>query len=134
MKILPAGSVAGAVAVPGDKSVSHRAVMLGAIGAGETVVENFGRSADTEATVGAMRALGVEVIDEGDDGVRVRGRGLQGLRQPDRPVDCMNAGTLMRLLAGELRPIAGRIVWAWILTIPLSAALAALTWLILPHG
>jgi 3-phosphoshikimate 1-carboxyvinyltransferase len=108
MKILPAGSVAGAVAVPGDKSVSHRAVLLGAIGAGETVVENFGRSADTEATVGAMRALGVEVIDEDDDDLRVRGRGLQGLRQPNQPVDCMNAGTLMRLLAGILAGQDGR--------------------------
>jgi 3-phosphoshikimate 1-carboxyvinyltransferase len=108
MKIQPAGSIQGAVAVPGDKSVSHRAVMLGGIGEGDTVVENFGRSADTEATVGAMRALGIEVLEESDDVLRVRGRGLRGLSPPAQPVDCMNAGTLMRLLAGILAGQHGR--------------------------
>jgi len=108
MKIEPAGSIEGAVAVPGDKSVSHRAVMLGAIGEGDTVVENFGRSADTEATVGAMRALGVDVVEETDDTLRVHGRGLRGLGPPAEPVDCMNAGTLMRLLAGILAGQEGR--------------------------
>jgi 3-phosphoshikimate 1-carboxyvinyltransferase len=108
VKIQPAGSLEGAVAVPGDKSVSHRAVMLGAIAEGDTFVENFGRSADTEATVGAMRALGVEVIDDSDDSLRVSGRGLRGLSPPAQPVDCMNAGTLMRLLAGILAGQNGR--------------------------
>ena len=107
MKIAPAGSLSGAVAVPGDKSVSHRAVMLGAIASGETVVENFGRSADTEATVGAMRALGAP-IGEGADRLVVSGGGLRGLREPDGPIDCMNAGTLMRLLAGILAGQDGR--------------------------
>ena len=94
MKIAPAGSLSGAVAVPGDKSVSHRAVMLGAIGEGDTVVENFGRSADTEATVGAMRALGAP-IGEGADRLVVSGGGLRGLREPDGPIDCtcLSAGT-----------------------------------------
>ena len=108
MKVAPAGSVEGAVAVPGDKSVSHRAVMLGAIGEGDTIVENFGLSADTEATVRAMRALGVEVVEESADTLRVRGRGLRGLSPPAQPVDCMNAGTLMRLLAGILAGQEGR--------------------------
>jgi 3-phosphoshikimate 1-carboxyvinyltransferase len=107
MKIQPAGAVVGAVAVPGDKSVSHRAVMLGAIGEGDTVVENFGRSADTEATVGAMRTLGTP-IGEGGDRLVVSGNGLRGLREPDGPIDCMNAGTLMRLLAGILAGQDGR--------------------------
>jgi 3-phosphoshikimate 1-carboxyvinyltransferase len=107
MKIQPAGSIEGAVAVPGDKSVSHRAVMLGAIGEGETIVENFGRSADTEATVGAMRALGTPIGENGDRLV-VSGNGLRGLREPDGPIDCMNAGTLMRLLAGILAGQRGR--------------------------
>ncbi len=101
MKIRPAGSLEGAIALPGDKSISHRAVLLGAIGEGETTVENFGRSADTEATVAAVRALGVPV-GEGGDRLVVSGSGLRGLRPPNEPIDCANAGTLMRLLAGIL--------------------------------
>jgi len=101
MRIDPAGSVQGGIAVPGDKSISHRAVLLGAIADGETVIEGFGRSADTESTVAAVRALGVEV-GEGGDTVRVAGVGLRGLREPESPVDCGNAGTLVRLVAGIL--------------------------------
>jgi 3-phosphoshikimate 1-carboxyvinyltransferase len=101
MRIDPAGSVQGGIAVPGDKSISHRAVLLGAIADGETVIEGFGRSADTESTVAAVRALGVEV-GEGGDTLRVAGVGLRGLREPERPVDCGNAGTLVRLVAGIL--------------------------------
>jgi 3-phosphoshikimate 1-carboxyvinyltransferase len=101
MKVLPAGTLAGAIALPGDKSISHRAVLLGAIGDGDTVVSNFGRSADTEATVRAVRALGVPV-GESADRVVVSGVGLRGLSPPGHPVDCANAGTLMRLIAGIL--------------------------------
>jgi 3-phosphoshikimate 1-carboxyvinyltransferase len=89
------------MALPGDKSISHRAVLLGAIGEGDTVVSNFGRSADTEATVQAVRALGVPVGESGDR-VVVSGVGLRGLSPPGHPVDCANAGTLMRLIAGIL--------------------------------
>ena len=84
MNIDPAGSVQGGIAVPGDKSVSHRAVLLGAIADGESVIEGFGRSADTESTVAAVRALGVEVGEDGDT-VRVSGVGLRGLREPEGP-------------------------------------------------
>jgi 3-phosphoshikimate 1-carboxyvinyltransferase len=73
-------------------------VLLGAIGEGETRITGFGRSADTEATVAAMRALGAEVVDESVDELVVSGVGLRGLRAGT--VDCANAGTLMRLLAG----------------------------------
>jgi 3-phosphoshikimate 1-carboxyvinyltransferase len=92
----------GAVSVPGDKSISHRALLVGALCEDETVVRNWGRSADTEATLEAMRALGVEVDEEGDDTLVVHGVGLRGLREPDAPIDCRNAGTLVRLLAGIL--------------------------------
>jgi 3-phosphoshikimate 1-carboxyvinyltransferase len=88
----------GHVVVPGDKSISHRAVLIGALGEGETRVGGFGRSGDTQATVDAVRALGVEVDDVADDELVVRGVGLRGLRPGS--VDCGNAGTLMRLLAG----------------------------------
>jgi 3-phosphoshikimate 1-carboxyvinyltransferase len=101
MRIDPAGSVQGGIAVPGDKSISHRAVLLGAIADGETVIEGFGRSADTESTVAAVGALGVEV-GEGGDTLRVAGVGLRGLRAPEGPLDCGNAGTLVRLVAGIL--------------------------------
>jgi 3-phosphoshikimate 1-carboxyvinyltransferase len=86
--------------VPGDKSISHRAVLIGALGEGETLVRGFGRSGDTQATVDAVRALGVEVEDVADDELVVHGVGLRGLRPG--AVDCGNAGTLMRLLAGVL--------------------------------
>jgi 3-phosphoshikimate 1-carboxyvinyltransferase len=92
----------GAVSVPGDKSISHRALLIGALCEDETVVRNWGRSADTEATLEAMRALGVEVDEQGDDSLVVHGVGLRGLREPDAPIDCRNAGTLVRLLAGIL--------------------------------
>jgi 3-phosphoshikimate 1-carboxyvinyltransferase len=107
MRVDPAGSVQGGIAVPGDKSISHRAVLLGAIADGETVIEGFGRSADTESTVAAVRALGVEV-GEGGDAVRVSGVGLRGLRVPQGPVDCGNAGTLVRLVAGILAGQGGK--------------------------
>jgi 3-phosphoshikimate 1-carboxyvinyltransferase len=100
--VAPAVSLRGAVAVPGDKSISHRAVLIGSICEGETVVRGFGRSEDTESTVRAMRALGAEIEDDGADTLRIHGVGLRGLRAPDGPIDCGNAGTLVRLLAGLL--------------------------------
>jgi 3-phosphoshikimate 1-carboxyvinyltransferase len=98
VKVEPAAEVHGHVAVPGDKSISHRSVLFGAIGEGETHIRGFGRSADTMATVEAMRTLGAGVEEEGDDELRVHGVGLRGLT--GGTVDCKNAGTLMRLLAG----------------------------------
>jgi len=104
MIVQPASSVQGGLSVPGDKSISHRAVLFGAVAEGETVIEGFGRSEDTESTIAAVRALGVEV-GEGGDTVRVAGAGLRGLRSAD--VDCGNAGTLVRLLTGLLAPQEG---------------------------
>ena len=108
MRIEPVPSLVAHVAVPGDKSISHRAVLIGAVCEGETLISGFGRSSDTEATIAAVRALGVEVVDEEVDILRVQGVGLGGLRQPEAPVDCGNAGTLMRLLAGLLAGQDGR--------------------------
>jgi len=116
VKLEPAAALVGHVAVPGDKSISHRAVLLGALADGETRVRGFGRSADTEATVRAMRTLGVPVDDVADDELLVHGVGLRGLAGAAAHVspcavgvgthahlvDCGNAGTLMRLLAGVL--------------------------------
>lgn len=101
MRVEPASAIVGHVAVPGDKSISHRAALLAAVGEGETVIRNFGRSADTDSTLAALRALGVQVSVD-DDEVRVQGAGLRGLRAPAAPIDCGNAGTLIRLIAGLL--------------------------------
>ena len=108
MRTEPAVAVVGHVRVPGDKSISHRAVLLGALGEGETHVRGFGRSADTEAGVRAMRALGVDIRDLADDELIVTGVGLRGLRAVESPVDCANAGTLIRLLTGILAGQDGR--------------------------
>ncbi len=97
----------GHIAVPGDKSISHRAVLIGSLSEGETRVHGFGRSGDTEATVRAMRALAVEIEDVSDDELIVHGVGLRGLRPPGEPIDCGNAGTLMRLLTGILAGQSG---------------------------
>jgi 3-phosphoshikimate 1-carboxyvinyltransferase len=107
MRVEPAASVQGGVALPGDKSISHRAVLVGAIAEGESVVTGFGRSGDTESTISAVRALGVEVAEEGDT-LRIAGAGLRGLQEPTGPIDCGNAGTLARLLPGILAGQRGR--------------------------
>jgi 3-phosphoshikimate 1-carboxyvinyltransferase len=110
MKLDPAASLHGHIAVPGDKSVSHRSVLLGAIADGETGVRGFGRSADTESTIAAVRSLGVTVHDDDVDTLRVEGAGLRGLREPVDPIDCGNSGTTFRLLAGILAGQQGRFV------------------------
>jgi len=108
VRIEPIPALVGHLAVPGDKSISHRAVLVGAVCDDETLISGFGRSADTESTVAAVRALGAEVADEDVDVLRIQGVGLGGLRQPDAPIDCRNAGTLMRLLAGLVAGQDGR--------------------------
>ncbi|MCB8943536.1 MAG: 3-phosphoshikimate 1-carboxyvinyltransferase [Ardenticatenaceae bacterium] len=94
----------GTISVPSDKSISHRAVMLAALAEGTSQVRNWLPAGDTIATLEAMRAMGVpidvtEVTPQSWD-LRVEGRGLHGLQPPAGPLDCRNAGTCMRLLAG----------------------------------
>jgi 3-phosphoshikimate 1-carboxyvinyltransferase len=108
MRVEPAGSLVGHIAVPGDKSISHRAVLIGALCEGETRVHGFGRSADTESTIAAVRQLGVEVDEVADDELVIHGRGLTPWGQTPAVIDCGNAGTLMRLLAGILAGQPGR--------------------------
>jgi 3-phosphoshikimate 1-carboxyvinyltransferase len=108
VKVEPAAALTGHIGVPGDKSISHRAVLLGAVADGDTRITGFGRSGDTESTLAAVRELGVDVDEPGDDEVVVRGVGLRGLQEPEGAVDCGNAGTLLRLLAGLLAGQEGR--------------------------
>jgi 3-phosphoshikimate 1-carboxyvinyltransferase len=110
VRVEPAAFLDGHIAVPGDKSISHRAVLIGAICEGDTRISGFGRSGDTEATIGAVRALGVAVEEVDVDELVVHGAGLRGLTPPAEPVDCGNAGTLLRLLAGIAAGQEGRIV------------------------
>ena len=110
MRIEPAAAVVGHIGVPGDKSISHRGVLIGAVCEGETRVEGFGRSEDTESTVDAMRALGADVAEDDVDVLTVRGVGLRGLRAPAEPIDCGNAGTLLKLLMGLLSGQEGEFV------------------------
>jgi 3-phosphoshikimate 1-carboxyvinyltransferase len=108
MKVEPAAAIAGHIAVPGDKSISHRAVMIGAVADGETTVRGFGRSGDTESTIAAVRALGATVDEDDVDTIRVQGVGLRGFGEPAGPIDCRNSGTTLRLLAGLLAGQSGR--------------------------
>jgi 3-phosphoshikimate 1-carboxyvinyltransferase len=108
MKVDPAGSLVGHIAVPGDKSMSHRSLLIGALADGETRVRGFGRSADTASTIAAVRALGVDVDELSDDELVVHGVGIRGLRGGGASVDCGNAGTLLRLLTGALAGQQGR--------------------------
>lgn len=96
----------GVVTVPGDKSISHRAVMLAALADGVSVVRGWLPAGDTLATLAAVQAMGVSVEIEKRTptawDLTIEGRGLRGLQPPPGPLDCRNAGTCMRLLAGIL--------------------------------
>ncbi len=98
----PGGGLGGELTVPGDKSISHRAALLGAIADGVTKISGFLEGEDTLRTVAALREMGVTVVGPEDGGLTVYGVGLRGLAPPRRPLDMGNAGTAMRLLAGLL--------------------------------
>jgi len=103
------GSLAGTVRVPGDKSISHRALLFGAIAEGETRIEGLLPAEDPLSTAACLRAMGVAVgpIVAGCE-VVVQGVGLDGFREPDSVLDCGNSGTTMRLMLGLLAGRAGR--------------------------
>src|ERR1700675_3517559 len=98
----PARNVSGAAAVPGDKSISHRALMLSGIAQGTSEVTGFLASEDCLATLTAMRALGGTILQPGATHVVIQGVGLRGLRAAGRALDMGNAGTAMRLFTGLL--------------------------------
>ncbi len=97
--------VRGEISITGDKSISHRAVMLGAIAEGDTVIRGFLYGADNRATVAAFRAMGLEIEEGFEKGAKtliVHGTGLRGLREPDDIINALNSGTTARLLTGLL--------------------------------
>ncbi|HET6849641.1 MAG TPA: 3-phosphoshikimate 1-carboxyvinyltransferase [Gaiellales bacterium] len=110
MTVRPAGALVGELTVPGDKSISHRAVMVGALSDEDVTVTGFGASADTLATVEAFRSMGVEIERRGEHRLVIAGVGMRGLREPDGPIDVHNAGTLIRILPGILAGQRGTFV------------------------
>ena len=101
MTIQPAVSLKGKLQVPGDKSISHRSVMLGAISEGVTEAENFLAGADCLSTISCFQQMGVRILREGTR-VRIYGKGLHGLTKPEDVLDAGNSGTTVRLLSGIL--------------------------------
>jgi 3-phosphoshikimate 1-carboxyvinyltransferase len=99
--IQPARAIRGEISVPGDKSISHRAIMFGSLARGVTTVRGGLRGEDNMATLNAFRAMGVGVEDDGTT-LRLEGRGLNGLAEPSDCLDCGNSGTSMRLITGIL--------------------------------
>lgn len=101
MEIKRAVSLNGSVTVPGDKSISHRAVMLGALAEGTTHIKGFLPGADCISTINCFRSMGIEIQSNGDI-IEVHGKGLYGLKQPEKMLYTGNSGTTTRLLCGIL--------------------------------
>ena len=102
-------SLRGRVQVPGDKSISHRSLLFGAIAEGTTTIEGLLPAEDPLSTAACLRAMGVEVSPiEAGQPVVVQGVGLDGFQEPDTVLDCGNSGTTMRLMLGLLAGRAGR--------------------------
>jgi len=98
----PRSGLRGEITVPGDKSISHRSIMLGSLAEGTTMVHGFLHGEDNHATLNAFRAMGI-AIEELDGGVlRIAGKGLDGLQEPQTVLDCGNSGTTIRLMTGLL--------------------------------
>ena len=101
MNIGKANTLRGEISVPGDKSISHRSIMIGALAEGDTHIRNFLSGADCLSTMNAFRSLGINVEKTGDE-VTVHGKGLHGLQKPSDILDAGNSGTTVRLLSGIL--------------------------------
>ena len=100
--VSPGGALQGELRVPGDKSISHRSVMLGSLADGVTEVSGFLEGEDALATMRAFRAMGVQIEGPDRGHLRIVGAGRDGLKAPDGVIDCGNSGTTMRLLTGLL--------------------------------
>jgi 3-phosphoshikimate 1-carboxyvinyltransferase len=109
LRIRPVTRFVGAVSVPGDKSISHRAALLAALAEGVSQIEGYLEAEDCLGTLAAVAALGAGVELQGRGRYRIVGRGLRGLREPENVIDCGNSGTTARLLLGVL---AGQPFWS----------------------
>lgn len=99
--IYPKKSLSGTITVPGDKSISHRAVMFGAIAEGTTEISGFLTGDDCMSTISCFKKLGIDIEVSGDN-VTVHGKGLNGLSKPTEMLDAGNSGTTIRLISGIL--------------------------------
>lgn len=97
--IQPASQLSGEIAMPPDKSISHRAALFASISDQKSVIENYSRAADPASTLRCLGSLGVEISKDGDR-VEIKGVGRDGISQPNEPLNCGNSGTTMRLLSG----------------------------------
>ena len=100
--VLPATNMSGRVRIPGDKSISHRALMLGSLADSDSHISGFLPSGDCLATLACLRGLGIEIERHDDTTLTVHGRGLHGLAAPSAALNCDRSGTTMRLLTGIL--------------------------------
>ncbi len=107
MRFDPARGLTGKLSPPADKSISHRAGLLGAMSPQPVRIANYLDAADTRSTLQAVRSLGALVEERGSE-IVIRGTGLREAREPDGPIDVGNAGTLLRLLPGWLAAQRGR--------------------------
>ncbi len=109
--IFPAPAISGSLTLPGDKSISHRYAMIGAISQGPTRILNYSTGADCHSTLGCVRALGIGVEGAGTEFV-IHGKGLDGLREPSDDLDAGNSGSTIRMLSGILagQPFRSRLV------------------------
>ena len=96
------GPLTGEAHVPGDKSISHRSLILGALAVGETKISGLLEGEDVLDTAKAMRAFGADVIDHGAGNWSVHGVGVGGFAEPDQVIDCGNSGTGVRLIMGAM--------------------------------
>jgi 3-phosphoshikimate 1-carboxyvinyltransferase len=99
--VRPAGRLSGVVTLPGDKSISHRYAMLASLAEGPSNIANYSTGADCHSTLGCVRALGIDVREEGKT-VAINGRGLRGWRQPQSDLDAGNSGSTIRMMSGLL--------------------------------
>jgi len=100
--ICPANKLCGEVTVPGDKSISHRAIMFASLAQGESHIRGLLRGEDCLSTLSAFQSMGVEIVETAEDELIVHGCGLDGLQEPVDVIDCGNSGTTMRLMSGIL--------------------------------
>jgi len=108
--VRPAGRLSGLVTLPGDKSISHRYAMIASLAEGPSKITNYSTGADCHSTLGCVRALGIEVEEQGTT-VTIEGRGLDGWKQPERDLDAGNSGSTIRMMSGLLaaQPFVSRI-------------------------
>lgn len=100
--VQPSGPLRGEIVIPGDKSVSHRSIMIGSLAEGTTVVHGFLHGEDNHATLNAFRSMGIDIAELPGGVLRIEGRGLRGLSEPADVLDCGNSGTTIRLMTGLL--------------------------------